>query len=337
MSKGFSRSAQEARPARPLSREQQELVRQHIGLVGMHLRKRVPTRWQPTRDREYDDLFQEGCLALLRAAARYCPENDGPFAAFALPRIRGAVHIALFEYFQTIRVPLASQRAPSAGGDANRFETVSLPPPALIAEDRTLAATRWQGRVPDQAARRERLARTSESESAAPADAGSESVRHHLRRCFEHALRGAIQDLAHGRLRVEGRLGALRRIADERILISEESARTPLRQLADLCGISSGRACEYERQLLDLAGELLTDDVRVPLLLDFAWSDPLGFDAPVDAATARELEQAGLQQFEARFASASRQVRAEQLLRLIEASNAVVEEVVRNLYRLTAG
>ena len=51
-----------------LSADQQALVARNLGLVGLHLRNRVPTPRQPMRQREYEDLFQEGCLALIRAA-----------------------------------------------------------------------------------------------------------------------------------------------------------------------------------------------------------------------------------------------------------------------------
>ena len=88
-----------------LTPEQQSLVSANIGLVGVHLRNRVPTPRQPTRQREYEDLFQEGCVALARAASSYDASQHGSFAAYALPRIRGAIHAALYEYFTTIRVP----------------------------------------------------------------------------------------------------------------------------------------------------------------------------------------------------------------------------------------
>ena len=60
-----------AATATGLTEEQRQLVTRHIGLVGVHLRTRVPTPYQPTRDREREDLFQEGCIALVKAARRY--------------------------------------------------------------------------------------------------------------------------------------------------------------------------------------------------------------------------------------------------------------------------
>ena len=79
---------------------------------------RIPTPHCPRRTRERADLFQVGCLALVRAAARYRAEHDGPFAPFALLRIRGAVFSAIHEYFATIRVPtrrLSSSEKSSPG------------------------------------------------------------------------------------------------------------------------------------------------------------------------------------------------------------------------------
>jgi len=52
-----------SRGARPrLPRTQQELVRRNVGLVAVHLKRHVGDLAVPRRDREYEDLFQEGCL-----------------------------------------------------------------------------------------------------------------------------------------------------------------------------------------------------------------------------------------------------------------------------------
>ena len=88
-----------------LTEAQRELVRANVGLVAVHLKRHVTNLAVPQRDREYDDLFQEGCLGLMRSAARWDPASGIPFAAFALPRIHNAVSLALKCKFATIYVP----------------------------------------------------------------------------------------------------------------------------------------------------------------------------------------------------------------------------------------
>ncbi|MCH9002296.1 MAG: hypothetical protein IIC02_06955, partial [Planctomycetes bacterium] len=88
-----------------LSDTQRKLVSENIGLVAVHLRRHVANLAEPRRDREWDDLFQEGCLGLAAAAERFRPERGIPFAAFALPRIHNAVSKALQRRFSIVYVP----------------------------------------------------------------------------------------------------------------------------------------------------------------------------------------------------------------------------------------
>ena len=64
-----------------------QLIEANLGLVGF-----VVNRYQGGIDR--DDLFQEGALALAKAADRYDP-HQGTFSTFAVATIRGAVNKAL--------------------------------------------------------------------------------------------------------------------------------------------------------------------------------------------------------------------------------------------------
>lgn len=72
---------------------------EHLGLV--HLCAR---RFQIAAPLEYDDLFQAGCLGLVKAAARFQPERGLQFSTYAVPvilgemravfRSGGAVHVS---------------------------------------------------------------------------------------------------------------------------------------------------------------------------------------------------------------------------------------------------
>ena len=102
------------RQPEPLTEEQRRLVRENIGLVGVHLRRHLADLAVPRRDREGDDLFQEGCLGLVQAARRFDPEGGIAFPAYALPRIHKAVSKALYRKFATVRVP-PKRRSKSCG------------------------------------------------------------------------------------------------------------------------------------------------------------------------------------------------------------------------------
>ncbi len=86
-----------------------------MGLVAVHLRRYVANLGEPRRDREWEDLFQEGCIGLIRATVRFRPERGITFAAFALPRIHNAVSKAECYEFESRR-PLLSHKRLRLGG-----------------------------------------------------------------------------------------------------------------------------------------------------------------------------------------------------------------------------
>ncbi len=294
-----------------LTPAQQALASEHIGLVGLHLRKRVPTPREPTRDREYDDLFQEGCVALVRAAARYQPKRDGSFPAYALPRIRGGIFAALHECFSTIRVPLrAAARARS------RKEPVH--------------ATQRPVHTLD-----EKLTLEAPPTVAADVEPGADTIRHVIRRRFEQAVRDGLAELQGRSWTRRNPCAIMKRLAAERLLIPDESERTPLRQIAREAGVSSSRASAYEQHLIATIGRHFALDPQLQMLVEFAQHDPAGFDGLVDEGRREILSRTQLKAFENQFEQLEPPARAELIYRLIERSGAVIPEIARNLYRLT--
>ena len=83
----------------PLNDEQRSLVQQNTGLVYVHMKNYVNPLGIPWTRREWDDLIQEGTLGLIRAAQKFDPARNIPFAAFALPRIHTAVRRAMLKRF----------------------------------------------------------------------------------------------------------------------------------------------------------------------------------------------------------------------------------------------
>lgn len=299
------------RPAR-LTVAQRRLVEDNLGLVHLHLRNRVPTPPQPTRQREYDDLFQEGCMALIRAAMSYDPQCDGPFAAYALPRIRGAVHTVVHEYFATVRVPVATLKAARHESGEGSAAAGGVCPVVELSTD---------------------LVRDL---SAQPAAAGEgETIRHVLRQRYERAIRLALVELSRRTWRHRNPLAIMKRVASERLLISSGDRQTPLRQIAREAGVSSGRACDYERILIEAVRRCFAMDVQVHELLALARADAAGQDAIVDGSLRAKLEQIELESFQERFTHLSRTQQAELVYDMIERTTTQPAEVVRNLYILS--
>jgi hypothetical protein len=96
-----------------LTPEQKRLVRENIGLVGVHLKKGLGGKVHWHRAGHLDDLFQEGCLGLMRAAQAFDPARGIPFAAFALARIHAAVSRAIRTQFDVVYIPPPRSKAPA--------------------------------------------------------------------------------------------------------------------------------------------------------------------------------------------------------------------------------
>lgn len=293
----------------PLTEEQKKLVEDNLGLVGLHLKNRVPTPRMPARHREYEDLFQEGCVALAKAARRFDPARHGSFPAFALARIRGRVHQVLHEYFTTIRVPtrVIKENRQAVQGPSQ----ISAPPVTVELSEDVI-----RGLIAPSAGAN-----------------GRERIRHVLRRRLERAVHGALHTLNQRAWRQRNPVPIMTRIAHERLLIAEGTCQTALRQIAREEHVSSGRASAYENHLLGEVRAHLTADPQVPLLMRFVREDEAGFDGVVDEARQQELAAAQLESFAARFQDMDRNAQAKVVYALIERSTGAVPEVVRNLYR----
>ena len=297
-----------------LTTAQQELVTRNIGLVGLHLRNRVPTPRQPTRLRERADLFQVGCMALIRAARRYDPALHGSFSAYALPRIRGAIFTAVHEHFATIRVPreVIVRRRRQLALDGRS----SIPRPPIVHQ--------WR----DEAHLAARL-----KTAADPHESTEPTIRALARRRLERAVQAALEDLQSRKWRRRNACEVMTRIAAERILVAHTDQRTPTRELSRLLGISSGRISEYEHLLLDTVKQRLGRDAQVSLLLQFAREDPEGMDGPITSDRREQLLLADTKAFDLQLEAMDRSKRAELLYRLVEQSGEKPDDLIRKLYR----
>lgn len=310
-------------PVSELSLERRMLVADNLGLVAVHLRHHVPGGRQAMREREYDDLFQEGCLGLIQAAQRFDPRRGIPFASFALPRIRHAISLALGERFSLVRVPPARKPRKRRGqGDDGGTDTVRRDAKRnnedggdIRADEGQTARRRSKGpRVveldPHVGAT---LAERRHSPLAPPAD----SIGARLREKHQRATQQAVEQVAAGGRNVSRQMALLQRLRDERQLIPREEFRTPMRQLAREMSVSFAHAARCERRLDEQTQAILARDPQFAVLHAAAAESDDGMDSPVEEPLASRLAQATAESVARRLESADPRERLALLDRLI--------------------
>jgi len=249
-----------------LTDHQKQLVSDNIGLVSVHLRRNVHLPPGPHQRGEYADLFQEGCVGLARAAASYAPGRDGPFAAYALPRIHHAISAALQAKFLTIRVPLGKLAAVRQG----RRRGDPRGPSDLPVVHQLLAHDLPAGGAPRRPA-----------EGVTLGDL--------MARRYERAVGAVAEQMRRAPGCAAGRDAMIDRFVTERLLVPADDLRTPLRQLARELGCSLGRVTACQERFSRLIGAALKADPEFCLLWDYVRRQPEGASTPVDAEVRREL------------------------------------------------
>lgn len=282
-----------------LTGEQRRLVETNMGLVTWHIRRNVQGIDRPSRDREWDDLFQEGCLGLARAAATYDRDSGVAFTTFAVRRIQSAVNRALHTAFETVRVP-ESQR----GGLARK--TVSMDLDALT--------------KPVPARHR-------------PDGAGDDdTIGDRLRSKYDRAVHRARESAKAQPGRRADRDHLIDRLIEERLLVPSVEQRQPLRQIARDMNSSYSRVVQTEKRLVDHVRTALEDDAELPSLQAAARSSHAGVDAPIDAEVVRRMATALDHRFEGDFRRQSRDRRGQTLLFLMERCELNAASVARSLF-----
>ncbi len=285
--------------AAPLTDEQRGLVERNLGLVAVHLRRNVPNLMQPRREREWDDLFQEGTLGLIQAARKFNPDGEIPFAAFAFPRIHNAVSTALRRRFSLIRGPSQSEAGdpdPAAASRAARAEPRHVPTVSTLAVDPV-----------------DRHPRLSRPDSAADGDTlGQRFWDKHVR-----TIRRVGEGLKRARGAKADRGPLIDRIVEERTLVPEPEARTPLREIARQTGSSYARVAQTDKQVREGVRAALEGDPEFAVLSTLVRADAEAGAAVVDPATEERLADAGAEAYMARLRSAESSVRDAMAHRLL--------------------
>lgn len=287
-----------------LTAAQKKQVEENLGLVATHIRRHVPDLSLPRRTREWDDLFQEGCLGLAAAATTFDPDDGVPFAAYALRRIQAAVSKALGKAFSTVRVPNKEQAdARRAGGGEARVVSLDFDPPVR--------------------------GRTDRQDPFAVAD--GETIGSRVRHKYEQAVRRAAGD-AKSRLRRGRDDRLIERLTDERLLVPDEDFRRPLRQIARDTNSSFARVIHAEKRLIEQVGSELASDPEMATLRDQARRSVHGVETLVDETIDRRVASAVDDRFLALLESATPQCRGLILTDLLKRSRIDTLQLARRLF-----
>lgn len=300
-----------------LTPDQRRLVKENLGLVGVHLKRFVPGLATPHRHREWEDLFQEGCLGLIRAALLFREERGIPFAAFALPRIHNAVSRALRERFKNVGLP--PRRRPSCREDeplGNRSDPRSAPSECRSSGVREPGGTASDRHQPD-------------AEQARAQD----TIGQRLRTKYERAVRRARRRMVERASARGDREYLLDLLERERFMIPQEESRRPLRQIARDTNSSFSRVAHCHKRMSELIRQLLEEDAEFRALRRRAKHSPHGGDEFVDAAMEAELADACADQFAHNFRQADSENRGRMLASLLETSRQDIECLIRQAFR----
>jgi RNA polymerase primary sigma factor len=252
----------------PLNPIQQNLVETHLPLVHNHLNRNVPTPNAPTRDREYADLFQEGCIGLITAAQAYRPARDGTFTAFALPRIRLAVHRALHEKFATVRIPENARRAHRLTAERKAHSPQKNPSPFAA-----VRALRDDDHLADPASKNPRPPSAVDRGSLFNPPTIAARVDTVIRLTVE-SVRLEFRRRHHNR---PERLALIDRIIRERVLIPDPPGRESLRSIGHPLGLAAGQVLRYEQRILGRIRDRLQHHAEFQACLTLARQAEHGF------------------------------------------------------------
>lgn len=251
----------------PLDPRQRRLVEEHLPLVRAQLRRQTIVGPARAAARETDDLYQEGCVALVHAVRGYDAARHGPFAPYALSRIHAAMGRWLWERRDDVRVPVATQRRRIRRERSSDRHDPGGPPVVLRLDPDRL--DRVPARPPDRSA------------SHGDARPSGPTLGEALRARIDAAVRRAVSDaLRRGRRGVGGGV-LLRRLARERLSIPEPLTRTAVRALARELRVSLGRVTHAEASLYAGVRGLLSGDRAFRYLRYLARHRPRGMDAPL--------------------------------------------------------
>ncbi len=251
-------------PLRALSARQQRLVERHLGLVYLTLDRHPQLILRRRPCREPDELFQEGCLALMKALQTHDPVRHGHFATFALARIHYALSLYGLEHEHAVRVPYITQRRRRAELKACPWtptDGVPLPKTVSMQDARRLAGPSLSS---------ERCAEGSQAADAAV------TLGELIRDRYDLALRQVVRDMKNAARCAANNREVVERCCEERWEIPEAEMRTSFRELARRLNCSKGRIAHCEERMRINLGKKLIADARYQALRRWVRLLPMG-------------------------------------------------------------
>jgi RNA polymerase sigma factor (sigma-70 family) len=245
-------------PLQVLSDHQRGVVEEHLDLVEQTLRRhRHLIRRHDGR--EANELFQEGCLALIDAVRNHDANQHGQFSPYAIARIHFAISRYVHENAAPVRVPFITQR---------RRRSKGLP---ACANAQTGLPLRIVQRLGDAAIPPPR--RALESENPNPMRLGDL-----IGERVERAMQQVVDEMKRAPRCAPGTREVIERCAQERWRIPEPEAKTSIRKLAKALDCSIGRITHCEERFRRRMGNALTNDAAYLALRDEARRGERGFD-----------------------------------------------------------
>lgn len=292
-----------------LTDAQRRLVADNLGLVSVHLRRNVRNLSVARHDREWEDLFQEGCLGLIQAAVGYREERGIPFAAFALPRIHKAISRALQSKFSTVYVPprRSTPRDGRHAGGRQQDETKRPKVYPLPADSEDLVSRRRHS----------------------PENTNVESVGERIRGKYERAVHAACNVISRTTSTRGDRDKLARILAEERLLVPHPESRRPLRQIARETRSSYARVAQCSKLLENEIRQTLQSDPEFLELRHCARADLHGSDLPIDDKLEGRLARASADEFARRFREGGGRQRVSMLDALLDLCGCEIEDVAR--------
>ena len=294
----------------PLTTKQRALVEANLGLVGLHIRRNVRNTAACCCDRDYEDLFQEGCCGLMQAARSFDPGRGIRFPAYALPRIHTAVSTALYENASLIRVP--RQRHRRRAQEAREKDGVRRGPKVFPLED-------------DPMDRRNRRAEPVR---------GQRTVGERLRDKYEAAVEVAACGRGWRKARRADRAELVSRLVEYRLRVPDPEDRTAIREIARATGSSFSRVLQCERRLKEGVRRALVGDLEFQRLLKLSREAKEGQDHIIDAQTAEELRQLAGEGFWRRLSTLGQQTQTRLFTRLLHEGQGGLGASVQALFAL---
>jgi len=291
----------------PLNNQQRDLVQLNIRLVYVHMKNYVNPLGIPWTRREWDDLIQEGTLGLIRAAQKFDPARNIPFAAFALPRIHTAVRRAMLKRFGT---------GVAFGGG----------PPVY-------KGSYFQGvRDLDWLPRK----REKKTPDVCPLDApaiwcgeAGDTVGVTLREKYERAVDRAVLELQEVCPPGPAYRDLVRVVADGRHRVPNDCEKAPYRRIAREAGAPFSRVQEYDQKLRELIRRGLERDPEFVELEKVARSDPRGVDFPMSDKLAQRLAALSSAELLQRLLNSSGDQRGTLMGKLFDLTAESVQDLIR--------